>query len=74
MAFPTKPHRSSKGTERSCQVPRPFCLRFAAVSHLKSLQKQLVAAKRKEIARCARINAVDPAFLIGTEGGCVAVI
>jgi hypothetical protein len=48
------------------------CSMDLVVSHLKSLQKQLVAAKRKGIARCARINAVALAFLISTEGANAA--
>jgi hypothetical protein len=44
-------------------------LRFAVLSHLKPLQKQLVAAKRKKLRSTLGINAVDRAFLICTDGG-----
>src|SRR5262249_28345379 len=40
---------------RRIVVPMPgFGLRFAVLSRLKSLQKQLVAAKRKNVAQCVR--------------------
>ena len=67
--------KRSKGTE-SRQVPRPFCLRFAVVSHLKSLCKNnSLLQSAKEMAQCTRINAVARAFLISTEeGGSVAAI
>jgi len=50
-------------------------LPFAAVSHLRSLCKNnSLLQSAKEMAQCTRINAVARAFLISTEGGCVAAI
>jgi len=43
-----------QGNREGRQVPQPLCWRFAVLSHLKSLQKQLVAAKRKEVVQYAR--------------------
>ena len=74
-AGPTHP-KTLQGNRESRQVPRPFCLRFAVVSHLKSLCKNnSLLQSAKEMAQCTRINAVARAFLISTEeGGCVAAI
>ena len=71
---PTNPKTLQENRE-SRQVPRLFCLPFAAVSHLRSLCKNnSLLQSAKEMAQCTRINAVARALLISTEGGCVAAI
>ena len=73
-AGPTHP-KTLQGNRESRQVPRLFCLPFAVVSHLRSLCKNNpLLQSAKEMAQCTRINAVARAFLISTEGGCVAAI
>jgi hypothetical protein len=67
--------KRSKGTERVAKFRGSSVCPFAAVSHLRSLCKNnSLLQSAKEMAQCTRINAVARAFLISTEGGCVAAI
>src|SRR5262249_18729706 len=63
--------KCSKGTKRVAKFRAAFLFAVhGVVTPQVACKNNSLLQGAKEIAQCARINVVAPAFLISTEGGC----